>query len=264
MECLRNKTFEEINEAQEKMTHEITAGKVNEYYEPVGPVVDGVDIATQPMFAAAKGYFQKIPMMVGTVTEEGRMFVYGVWKLKLTKAEYEAALAAIHPKQFEYIEKVYSPQSGLTDYKDNLCVVVTDFLFTCATRNSTLNVVNNNDANVFRYVFDHATVAHGGWGKDTYCEGHVCHAEELGFVFGNQVSGKETADEKRLSESLMMYWSNFAYSLDPNDGKRSPGLIWPAYRFNTSTMHFQTPQNNIMNDYRVEYCEVWDSVGYEQ
>ncbi|KAL4234710.1 hypothetical protein ACF0H5_006352 [Mactra antiquata] len=265
MECLRSKSAEEINDIQEKLTFRITGTKIDEYFEPIGPVLDGNDVSSQPMTAAAKGYFQKIPIMLGTVSEEGRLFVYGVWKLKLTKTEYELAIDGLHPGHSEAINKLYPPKPDENDFRDSLSLIVTDSLFLCPTMNASINMVQNGDVNVFAYLFDHATVEHGGWGKDSFCEGHVCHAEELGFLFGNHLAGNPTPDEVILSETLMIYWTNFAHSLDPNIGKYSPAMTWPAFRPNsTHILHFQTPQNNILGNYRKEYCDVWDKIGYDQ
>ena len=42
---------------------------------------------------------------------------------------------------------------------------------------------------MYLYWFDHAFEELGGWGPNyTYCEGHVCHGEELPFVFGTASS----------------------------------------------------------------------------
>lgn len=265
MTCMRSKSVEEINDVQEEITLKITAGKFNEYYEPIGPVIDGEELTVQPMAAATKGLFRKMPVVLGTTTEEARLFVYGIWKRNLTRAEYEAALAIVHPPRFEEIEKFYAPKPDLHDYRDELCEVCTDFLFTCANRNVTRNFLKNNDGQVYLYVFDHATVAHGEWGKDSFCEGHVCHAEELGYVFNNQFVGKPTTAEQQLANSMLIYWTNFAFSLDPNLAKRSPAFTWPKYVKNlTSTMHFLTPKNGLFPDYRSDFCKFWDTIGYEQ
>lgn len=263
--CLRSKTVDEINEAQEKITFKITAKKLNEYYEPIGPIVDGVELLMQPMAAAALGKYRKVPMILGTNTEEGRLFVYLIAKINLTRTEYETALAIIHPNHFEEIEKFYKTKPDQVDYRDDLSQVITDYLFTCANRNTTRNVAKRNAGASYMYVFDHATIARGGWGKDSFCEGHVCHGAELGYIFQNQIFGEPTPDEATLGESMLMYWTNFAYTLDPNVGLRSPSLTWPAYSANkTSTMHFVTPKNDLFNDYKEEYCNFWDAVGYNE
>ena len=265
MLCMRSKSVEEINDVQEEVSIKVTAGKFNEYYEPIGPIIDGEDLTTQPMIAAKQGNFKKIPLILGTTTEEGRLFVYGAWKPNLTRAEYEAALAIIHPSHFEDIEKFYKSKPDLLDYRDDLSVVCTDLLFTCANRNVTRNIFGNMEHPLYLYVFDHATVAHGGWGKDSFCEGHVCHAEELGYLFQNQLVGKATLEEEQLANNMLMYWTNFAYSLDPNTGRVSPELTWPNYTPNASTtMHFMTPKNIYLHDYRSSFCNFWDMVGYEQ
>ncbi|XP_053402742.1 cAMP-regulated D2 protein-like [Mercenaria mercenaria] len=263
--CMRTKAVDEINDAQEEITLKVTAGKFNEYYEPIGPIIDGEELTTQPMLAASQGKFRNIPIIIGTTTEEARLFVYGAWKKNLTRTEYEAALAVVHPSHFEKIEEFYAPKPDLDDYRDDLCTVGTDFLFTCANRNATRNFLRSSNSHLYLYVFDHATVVHGGWGKEWFCEGHVCHAAELGYIFQNQLVGKPTSEEKQLASSMLMYWTNFAYSLDPNKGRLSPALTWPKYAMNvTSTMHFLTPKNNLLTNYRNGFCNFWDSVGYEQ
>jgi len=89
--CLLNKTVDEVNDAQQRVSFEITGGKFNLYFEPIGPIIDGTDITLQPLTAASLGKFRDIPTMLGTVSEEGRLFVYGSWKHVLNKDEYEAA-----------------------------------------------------------------------------------------------------------------------------------------------------------------------------
>ncbi|WAR11767.1 D2-like protein, partial [Mya arenaria] len=261
-QCLLNKTVEEINDAQQDVTFKITGGKLDEYFEPIGPVVDGVDVPMQPMAAARLGKFRKLPLMLGTVTEEGRLFVYGAWKLNLKRTEYEAALAAIHPSHFEEVETEYPP-SDVPDLRDELCEVVTDYLFTCATRNVSENILKGGNSSTFLYVFDHATNGTGGWGKDTFCEGHVCHAEELAYIFQNSWV-KGTPDEGTLSQLMVLYWSNFAHSMNPSVGPRSPLLRWFPYSPGSKTiMHFKTPTPECITQFRKQQCDFWDTVGYE-
>lgn len=260
--CLRNKSVEDINEAQQAVTLKITSGKFDEYFEPIGPIVDGDEITVQPMVAAMIGSFRKIPVILGTVSEEGRFFVYSVWNRTLTKVEYESALAILHPTDFRKLEEEYHITNE-TDLRDELSQVVSDYLFTCATRNATQNIIKRNDNQTYLYVFDHATEARGGWGKDTFCEGHACHASELGYVFQNRLVGMPTAEEDQLSELMLMYWSNFAHTLNPNSGPRCPKLRWPVYRAREPVlMYFQTPESDVLSQYRKPQCDFWDSFGF--
>jgi para-nitrobenzyl esterase len=55
------------------------------------------------------------------------------------------------------------------------------------------------------------------------------HAGEIEYVFGTLDSSPTVpwaADDRKLSDLMMAYWSNFARSGDPN----APGLpAWPRY-----------------------------------
>ncbi|KAH3811992.1 cAMP-regulated D2 protein-like [Dreissena polymorpha] len=263
--CLRSKTSDEINDALQAVTFKITGRKLDEYFEPVGPVLNGNELHAQPMDAARMGIIRNIPIMVGTTTEEGRLFVYGAWRHNLTKAEYEAVLALLHPTHFEEVEKEY-PADDKPDLRDELSLVVTDYLFACATRNVTRNILNKGNTNVFLYVFDHATSARDVWGIDTFCEGHVCHAEEIEYIFGNKLSsGNFTEDELNLSGSMVTYWSNFAYTMNPNVGPRTSNLSWPSYDTKVDTLlYFKTPENKLLRNYKSDVCKFWDEIQYDE
>lgn len=261
--CLRNKTTDEVNDAEEKVWFKVTAARFNEYLEPIGPIIDGDEIVLQPMAAARVGKFQKVPVIMGTVSEEGRLFVYGAWNRSLDKTGYEAALVLLHPTNFRQVEAEY-PAANVTDFRGELSQVVTDYLFTCATRNVSEHFRKHGNKQTYLYVFDHATVARGSWGNSTFCEGHVCHAEELGYVFQNQIVGNKTRDEEVLSEVMEMYWTNFAHTMNPNEGWRNPRFNWPQYSpEESSIMYFKTPQSNTVVQYRPQQCTFWDKFGYD-
>jgi para-nitrobenzyl esterase len=64
-----------------------------------------------------------------------------------------------------------------------------------------------------------------GWGAS--------HFAELWYVFGhlNQAPWRWSAADRRLSNQMVSYWTNFARSANPN----GPGLpLWPAYTNNRS------------------------------
>jgi len=172
-DCLLNKTVDEVNDAQQRVSFEITGGKFNLYFEPIGPIIDGTDITVQPLTAARLGKFRDIPTMLGTVSEEGRLFVYGSWKHVLNKDEYEAAIALLHPKHFLEVEERY-PAVAQRDHRDQLSQLTADFLFTCATRNVSRNLRHHGNASRFLYVFDHARQRKGRMGQ-----GHVLRGSRV-------------------------------------------------------------------------------------
>jgi len=79
------------------------------------------------------------------------------------------------------------------------------------------------------------------------------HGSEIPFVFGN--SANPTLQERALSDVIMTYWTNFAQSGDPNDG-RLP--TWPAYTLSEDLhLQFDVPIK-ADRELRKPYCDFWD------
>lgn len=71
------------------------------------------------------------------------------------------------------------------------------------------------------------------------------HGGELSFIFHSapQMGFNFTADEEKLSNQMITYWTNFAKYGDPN-GKGD--LSWPQYTYQTkSVLRFLTPNNKV-------------------
>lgn len=71
------------------------------------------------------------------------------------------------------------------------------------------------------------------------------HGEELAFLFHTAPLGgyKYTADEEKLSNLMITYWTNLAKYGNPN-GKSD--LNWPQYTDQTkSVLCFLTPENKV-------------------
>ena len=120
-----------------------------------------------------------------------------------------------------------------------------------------------NGAIVYRYVFDHA-FSFKGWGKFDFCEGHVCHGEEIPYVFhsADRSGFNFTPDEERLSDEMIGRWTNFAYTADPNIGPHSVGTTWPNYDTRSNVLKFSTPNSTVVKNYLKEKCDFWDALGY--
>lgn len=266
VKCLRSKTVDEINEAQEKSMLSLTSLKVINYFEPIGPIIDAEENPYQPMEALRENKIRNIPTLIGTLKDEGRMFIHGLLNTSLPPLLYEAALGIFKPSHFFEINKEYPLPAGEKDLRDTLGQLATDYLFTCSTRNvSRLRVKYNMET--YRYVFDHASDYPSPTKDHSFCEGHVCHAAELPYLFGNFIGRQVSNEEKQLSKSLMTYWTNFAHTSNPNSGVTVPDIKWPSYEYENSgksTMHFITPKDELIDSYRDELCDFWDTVDYEK
>lgn len=81
---------------------------------------------------------------------------------------------------------------------------------------------------------------------------HLCnslgHADELFFVFGTfdeWWDAEPMYEERRLSDEMMTYWTNFAKFGNPNGHDKSL-TNWPIYDQSTlKSMSFDTPVNKV-------------------
>ncbi|XP_045207431.2 crystal protein-like [Mercenaria mercenaria] len=261
MPCLRSKTADEIAQAQLESRAKPTSLKILEFFEPLGPFVDGNIVPYEPVYAIQHNQLRKVPVMIGTMTEEARIFVYEAWGKPVPPAEYLAILFATYPSHVDQMLKMY-PYGSATDTRDNITKLGTDFIFTCATRNMSRHFYENGQ-NVFRFEFAHS-FSFNGWGNFSYCEGHVCHGEEIVYVFhsADQSGFSFNEAEEVLSNQMIYYWTNFAYTSDPNKGPHTVNLQWPPYDSKSKMINFKTPNNAVIDHYVEKYCDFWDSIGY--
>ncbi|XP_055955260.1 crystal protein [Patella vulgata] len=270
IECLRRKTSEELVFAQFQSRSKIASLKLLEAFEPWGPVVDGILVDKQPLVNLANGEFSKKPIMLGTTSEETRIYIYSAWGSRVDNLKYFEVVIGTYPRQSLKILYEYPPDQP-TDERDDLSKLSTDLVFVCSTRNATRSLIKHGNANTWLYIWDHA-FSFPGWGNITFCEGHVCHGSEIPYVFqtASLAGFKYTPDEIVLSDLIIQYWTNFAKTGDPNKGmdddkyyvQNAP--VWPVYTKTAKypILHFQTPASSVENDYQQRLCDFWDTIGY--
>jgi hypothetical protein len=149
---------------------------------------------------------------------------------------------------FRTVNDLY-PSDHASDCRDALVQLVTDYVFTCASRHlaSVFTAAHNaapitsnsrhaaNSGHIaatgsspaFLYLFDHVA-SFDFWEPDfPYCSGHNCHGEELPFLFQTApLSGaRPTADENALSATMAKFWGGMAHALTPGaHGEFNAGL----------------------------------------
>jgi para-nitrobenzyl esterase len=109
---------------------------------------------------------------------------------------------------------------------------------------------------IYRYQFDQAPPATDG----SAGPGGAYHSAEIEFVF-NVLSSKPLPwrpEDKKLSDLMSVYWSNFAKTGNPN----GPGLPdWPAFRKSDGypVMHLNSESRSEPEKHRNRY-EFRDSI----
>ncbi|XP_078594545.1 crystal protein-like [Branchiostoma floridae x Branchiostoma japonicum] len=271
MTCIRSKTTEEILDAQDKTgTFIANPFHLLEMFVQWGPYIDGDILAEELVDRFAKGQFHKKPFIIGTVTEEARPYVYGAFNKNISKLELDGIVVAFLGGKAEKAIREYNPPQT-SDYRPYLSKAVTDWVFTCPTRNASRNAVEAGDTDVWLSVFDHSWSFKHAWGDSTYCDGHVCHGENVPFVFQTPplANISLTPDEQVMADTIAYHYGNFAHTGDPNKQNQhlvslnlnmSDTLTWPRYNNDNhyTILNITTPQNTLIQNYRQDKCDFWD------
>ena len=88
-----------------------------------------------------------------------------------------------------------------------------------------------------------------------------CHAAELPFVFNNTDFGDP--NQEKLSEQMMVYWTDFAKFSTPNGVDRE--VVWkPFSRPDYDVVHLKTENENKNlyenTDELSDVCDFWDGL----
>ena len=199
-----------------------------------GPAAGGGVLPVLPATALATGRFAKVPVIQGTTRDEHRTFVAAIELFTghtLTADEYPQELTGAFGSAKAAKVLARYPLRDYGSPSEALSAVYTDSAWAC-TALATDRALSRR-VPTYAYEFTDADAA---WAKDTpgpsFPTG-AFHASELQFLFDDaQFPGPRTADERRLSDQMIAYWTNFAHTGDPN-GPSTP--TWP--RFEASSVH---------------------------
>ncbi|CAF3634575.1 unnamed protein product [Rotaria sp. Silwood1] len=173
--CFRNRSTDDIIAAQNTVNGMLTSLNVLLFFEPWLPVIDNVIVHGQLIDTVYNTSFPLKPLIIGTVTEECRDFIYGKWQKPISPSEYIAiALVIFQEKAFKILKKY--PPVGSGDQRPLVSRAATQWVFACSTR------VFARKGATYSYVF--------GYPYDTEnlrnrieCSDHACHADEIPFLF---------------------------------------------------------------------------------
>ncbi|XP_056621761.1 cAMP-regulated D2 protein [Triplophysa dalaica] len=266
--CLRSLSARDVLNAQVKSGKIINPFCFLEAFETWGPFIDGELIQEQPITAFRKGHWQSYkPLILGTTSEEGVIFVYGIFNKSVSMLEIVLYTAAIFKQHTFKILHKYIPFYRNLDKRVMLSQIVTDYMFLCPTRWSARSGVSIGGS-VWMYVFDHPPSDDSIWENLTFCFNHTCHGAELPFLFDSAPSTNLTLtpQETLLANQMACYWGAFAHAGDPNSQGEQTSFcreqrlpVWPKYTFTEGwsilnlTLHSHPQHGN-----RDHFCDFWD------
>ncbi|KAJ8007272.1 hypothetical protein DPEC_G00115820 [Dallia pectoralis] len=271
MACLLSLSPQAVLDAQMKSSSRvINPFRFLEVFETWGPYIDGKLIEEQAVTAFQKGHWQKEkPVLLGTTSEEGVIFVNGVFTEPVSAIESVVYITAIFKQHALQILWEYLPLYKDTDKRDMLAQIVTDFIFLCPSRKSA-RTATEAGSSVWMYVFDHVASDHSVWSGQPACYEHVCHGAELPFVFDSAAVANYTltAPERLLSNRMLCYWGEFAHAGDPASRVEQTGFCreqrspaWPRYSNAGSWMLMNfTVHSHSQPGTRDAACDFWDKL----
>lgn len=275
MDCLLSVPTETIVKLQLAATalDTVSDTHVFQFGAPWEPWVDGEVLAGQPLVLLQQGLWNRVPVMLGSVNNEGTMFAYAVFHSALSDVDYRALLHVIFGEQLApQVLQMYPPAPPpAADCRPQLSQLLTDYVFVCPIRNCTTAFASSEPT--YLWHFNHSIDDEAIWGPGFQgCAepGQVCHGSELPFVFGTLgTSGTSTwgPGEQQLSDLMLAQWTSFAYTSNPNKHPgvvaTDPQLIWNPYAQSAQNdFRFQIGASSMETQYRAAFCDAWDSVGY--
>ncbi|CAF4484952.1 unnamed protein product [Rotaria socialis] len=170
-----------------------------------------------------------------------------------TYAEYITCTVLL-AEQLKCVVVEHFPPDEVNDQRPLLARLFTQWTFTCSSR-----LFARKAPIAYTHVFTYPPITNGASNSSVF-QGHVCHGDELYFLF-EALRANLTAAGRRLSSNFANYWTNYAKSQDLNQPIQVP-LIWP--RFHNDVMKYLCFQDPIetMDNYFKDDCDFCDKIGY--
>ncbi|CAF1155640.1 unnamed protein product [Didymodactylos carnosus] len=248
----------------------LTAGQP---WEPTLNLIAFPLIYNHANFFAQNSSRIKIPILLGTVYDEGTLFIYETQTSTINYTDLQGYIGGLWNKEnIIPINQAYNINFTLgADYHDVLSQILGDNVFTCAAR-YVLQSLSLYNSNLYLYVYNYlpnintTVAAYGNSSAVPECYTKVCHESELPLVFNSDfvLPYKLTLEEQHLSQLIGKAFTNFAKTGNPNCPLSVGDEKWPRFKNTTGQNILLTlPKSFIESNHRGAICDFCNTLGYD-
>jgi para-nitrobenzyl esterase len=224
------------------------------------PVAGGDHVLpVQPRAAIASGRFNRVPVVHGNTLDEMRLFVSLIYPQPITVEQYEAIVRESYGAAADQVLARY-PATNYPDPRIALATMQTDFgtpLSTCGHLDA-LELFARAGVPAYAYQFADRT-APPLVDVPGFEEGAE-HAAELPYLFPGLFGGPLNAEQARLSDAMVAYWTSFARDGRP---KAAQAPHWPRFRSSGDVLNLAPGPGGIrpVDTAQRSDCAFWESLG---
>ncbi len=221
------------------------------------PVIDGYFLPDNLQHLYEAGKQAHIPLLAGWNSDEARTRILHA-KVPTSAAAFLASARTNFGPDADKFLSVY-PANTDAEALTSAADYASDLFLVYATWRWLEAQVRTGGQPVYRYYLDLTPP------PDKFHPNSVgaFHSDDIEYVFGTLDARQQATwrpEDRKLSEQMMTYWTNFARTGNPN----SPGLpAWPAYNEAThwQSMHLDNPPHAAPSTDRPRYLvleSIWD------
>lgn len=225
-----------------------------------GPITGTDAVPRDPIVAAAAGQAARVPILIGTNSDEFAMFV-AVQYLQNngTLPSYQDMFA----KTYGPAAEIVAAQYPLDRYDGSpglaYATSVTDSVFACPVNELTLGLARG--APVYAYEFtDRTAPAPDPLRKAPFPIG-ASHSLELRYLFDVGGAPALNSDQRELSARMIRYWAQFVKFGDPQAAGQPE---WPEFGVDPnagSRLELQIGALPVSTDFAARHqCDFWSSI----
>lgn len=276
LSCFRSRSATEtLDASRETTTKVINPREILQFFEQWNPTVGEGEFPEEILEAYAMGHFQRKPIMLGTLIEEGVLFIYSIFGEPMTQAQYRAVMR-VAARDFTRDALQQYPPELQGDQREILSKVTTDYIFMCPTMNVSriFNELGHNE--VFHFLLDAVWSFEEGWTDGfSMCYGRSCHGGDLPYIFRTAPLGgySFTDEETNLINDMSSYLGNFFHNANPNvpkseemRAKQPPHIpYWPKFNEKPESSYsllYSLCGTSVYSNYGSDLCPLMDSFGY--